>query len=115
MGDETRVTRARRGVRLAMAAGLAVATLLPGAARAQSFGNDEQSCVYYGYWAVSVIYLAASQGCDWKRANEWIDPMRHAKWCMGQSAQSMSKAPQVHRNGVTARCAKQGTSVKINI
>lgn len=115
MGDETKVTRARRGVRLAMAAGLAAATLLPGAARAQSFGNDEQSCVYYGYWAVSVIYLAASQGCDWKRANEWIDPMRHAKWCMGQSAQSMSKAPQVHRNGVTARCAKQGASVKINI
>jgi hypothetical protein len=115
MGDETKVTRAGRGVRLAMAAGLGLATLLPGAARAQSFGNDEQSCVSYGYWAVSVIYLAASQGCDWKRANEWIDPMRHAKWCMGQSAQSMSKAPQVHRNGVTARCAKQGASVKINI
>lgn len=86
MGDETRVTRAGRGVRLAVAAGLAVATLLPGVARAQSFGNDEQSCVSYGYWAVSVIYLAASQGCDWKRANEWIDPMRHAKRCMGQSA-----------------------------
>lgn len=115
MGDETKVTRVGRGVRIALAAGLAVATLLPGAARAQSFGNDEQSCVYYGYWAVSVIYLAASQGCDWKRANEWIDPMRHTKWCMGQSAQSMSKAPQVHRNGVTARCAKQGAAVKINI
>ncbi|MFG1298718.1 hypothetical protein V5F49_02870 [Xanthobacter sp. V3C-3] len=100
---------------MALAASLGLAALLPGAARAQSFGNDEQSCVYYGYWAVSVIYLAASQGCDWKRANEWIDPMRHAKWCMGQSPQSMSKAPQVHRNGVAARCAKQGASVKINI
>lgn len=115
MGDGKIVTRAGRTVRMTLAAGLAVATLLPGVARAQSFGNDEQSCVSYGYWAVSVIYLAASQGCDWKRANEWIDPMRHAKWCMGQSAQSMSKAPQVHRNGVTARCAKQGASVKINI
>lgn len=115
MGDETRVTRAGRGVRMTLATGLALATLLPGAARAQSFGNDEQSCVSYGYWAVSVIYLAASQGCDWRRANELIDPMRHTKWCMGQSAQSMSRAPQVHRNGVTARCAKQGASVRINI
>lgn len=44
MGDETRVTLAGRGVRMAMAAGLALAAL-PGAARAQSFGNDEQSCV----------------------------------------------------------------------
>lgn len=112
---ETKRNRAGRGVQMALAASLGLAALLPGAARAQSFGNDEQSCVYYGYWAVSVIYLAASQGCDWKRANEWIDPMRHAKWCMGQSPQSMSKAPQVHRNGVAARCAKQGASVKINI
>lgn len=115
MGDGKTVTRAGRGVRMTLATGLALATLLPGAARAQSFGNDEQSCVSYGYWAVSVIYLAASQGCDWRRANELIDPMRHTKWCMGQSAQSMSRAPQVHRNGVTARCAKQGASVKINI
>lgn len=41
--------------------------------------------------------------------------MRHAKWCMGQSPQSMSKTPQVHRNGVAARCAKQGAAVRINI
>ncbi len=115
MGDGKNVPRAGRGVRMTLATGLALATLLPGAARAQSFGNDEQSCVSYGYWAVSVIYLAASQGCDWRRANELIDPMRHTKWCMGQSAQSMSRAPQVHRNGVTARCAKQGASVRINI
>ncbi|MEP9347572.1 hypothetical protein [Xanthobacter sp. KR7-225] len=41
--------------------------------------------------------------------------MRHAKWCMGQTAAAMSKAPQVHRDGGAARCAQQGASVKINI
>lgn len=87
--------------------------LLPGAA--QAFGNDEQSCVHCSGWAVLVIYLAASQGCGWKRANERVEPMRHAKWCMGQSPRSMSKAPQVHRNDVVSRCAKQGASVKITL
>lgn len=91
-----------------------MAPLLPGAAQAQAFGNDEQSCVHCGGWAVSVIYLAASQGCGWKRQRR-VELMRHAKWCMGQSPRSMSKAPQVHRNGVVSRCAKQGASVKITL
>ncbi|MEP9356561.1 hypothetical protein ABLE93_23770 [Xanthobacter sp. KR7-65] len=98
-----------------VAASLALATLLPGTAQAHSFGNDEQSCVYYGDWAVCVIDLAASQGCDVKRAKDVLVPGPHAQWCMRQSAASVARATQVHRTGVVDRCAKQGASVKINI
>lgn len=104
------LTGRRRGAKVA---GLALALLMPVVAQAQSFSNDDRSCNQYGAWAVSIILLAQSQGCDVKRANEWLDPTRHANWCRGQSLATMIKAPDVHRNGVTARCAQQG--VKVNV
>lgn len=110
-------SRANRGVRkistLAMAAGLAALVLAPSLGHAQSFSNDDRSCDQYGAWAVSIILLAQSQGCDVKRANEWLEPNRHAAWCRGQSLATMTKAPQVHRTGVAFRCAQQGVTVNL--
>lgn len=106
-----------RGVRkistLAIAAGLAALVLAPSLGHAQSFSNDDRSCSQYGAWAVSIILLAQSQGCDVKRNNEWLDPNKHAGWCRGQSLATMMKAPEVHRTGVAYRCAKQGVTVNL--
>jgi hypothetical protein len=77
-----------------------------------AFGNEEMSCGEYGKWAVSIIKRAQGRGCDVRRNNEWLDATRHARWCLGQSPQSMQKAALIHITGVAHRCARQGVDVR---
>lgn len=99
---------------LAFGACLALALPAPVSVRAQSFSNDDLSCNQYGDWAVAIMLLAKSQGCDMAGVSEWLVPARHTNWCRGQSLATMTKAPEVHRNNVLSRCYKQGVKVRIN-
>jgi len=108
----TIVSPARRTRALPAAAALAAALLMPSAAGAQSFSNEEMSCVEYGDWAVREIRRAQSLGCNVQRANEVLDPRFHMNWCMRQTNEQMRRASLIHTTGVAHRCAQQGVDVR---
>ena len=91
---------------------LMTAAILPAGSRAQTFSNEEASCVQYGAWAVQEIRRAQKLGCDVIKAKERLDTASHTKWCMGQAYEMMSRrAALIHRTGVAHRCAWQGINV----
>ena len=94
------------------AAALAAALLMPAAAGAQVFSNEEMSCVQYGNWAVAEIRRAQSLGCNSQQANEVLDPRFHMTWCMRQTNERMRRANLIHTTGVAHRCALQGIDVR---
>ncbi|OAI26240.1 hypothetical protein A1351_02070 [Methylosinus sp. R-45379] len=87
------------------------------AERLPAFGNGEMSCGEYGKWAVSIIKRAQGKGCDVRRNNEWLDAPRHARWCLGQSPQSMQKGRSsilpASRIAARARASTSGRAAKI--
>lgn len=94
------------------AAALVLALLMPSAAGAQIFSNEEMSCVQYGNWAVQEIRRAQGLGCDVQRAREILEPRPHMTWCMRQTDQMMRRAALIHTTGVAHRCAQQGIDVR---
>lgn len=98
--------------RITTAAALALSLLVPSAAGAQVFSNEEMSCVQYGNWAVQEIRRAQSLGCNSQQANEVLDPRFHMTWCMRQTDQMMRRAALIHITGVAHRCARQGLDVR---